>query len=239
MKISHTHFYSFGTLFQADSDNEAGKLSAALIQDSLIKEGALLLRGFFNRLEDFDAFSRRLPCTFMIHGAPVRKKVSADGYIQTVTEGLAKIVLHSEMHFSPISPDILFFYCEKAPTKGGETTLGDGCAFYEKLSPKHKTLLQKNRLKYWNAWPESTWRTYFPTQNKEEILTTMKKMGALAEFSGDELEFEFCISAFGGDKESPCFANGISIHEQYQNSHKLFHIAGDEKKTTRHLSRGW
>lgn len=199
----------------------------------LRQHGCLLFRA--NRaltMNGFEQISNLVSQQFIKHAAKVRRKVSADGTIQTVTVGTKPIVLHAEMHFSPFSPKYLWLFCDVAPKFTGETTLCDGVVFFHHLSNQARTLLFENRLRYLNLWEAETWRSQFPEWTQEQVVQHFVQHGCTARFdqTGD-LHFETIKSAFtrtdGGEW---AFANSIAVHRQYLNDLAAFQAEGQESR---------
>lgn len=227
----------YGLILTADTAEELGRLSKQEIQDLVDLHGALLFRCPGHRLykNNFLDLSTRFSDQFVIHGARVRRPLSVDGTVQTVTEGPDAIVLHAEMHFSPFSPSYMWFFCDLAPSYGGETTLCDGRLFYSHLSDKAKNLLLSKNLKYWNLWDKETWKRYFSGASKSDIVDTFSDLKARAWFnSDDELEFEVIKPAIQNPKSStPAFVNSIAVHHQYKKNAEMFHTK-DQAGKLRH-----
>ena len=49
-----------------------------------------------------------------------------------VDPGIREMPLHSEASYSPSWPEIIWFYCNKAPKNSGSTTISDGQTIYKK-----------------------------------------------------------------------------------------------------------
>ena len=58
--------------------------------------------------------------------------------IRDVDLGTDAHTLHSEGSYSPVSPEIIWFYCNISPDKGGETILCDGIKLWNLLSSNSK-----------------------------------------------------------------------------------------------------
>ena len=56
--------------------------------------------------------------------------------------------LHSEASYSPSWPEIVWFYCYKAPKESGQTTICDGRSVYKKLKAKTKNFFLSNQIIY-------------------------------------------------------------------------------------------
>lgn len=229
----------FGQLLTFDSLEELRAFKGDELKSLIAKNGVLLIR--CKELIDSDhfmIFSEKVSKNFVIHGAKVRKPLSADGSVQTVTEGPDSIVLHSEMHFSPFSPDLMWFFCSLAPSHGGETTICDGVYFHQQLSPRAKELLASKKLKYWNLWDQDSWQKFFSGYEKAEILEIFSSKGAKAWFnSSDELEFE--TQKFASTRSQSgemAFANSILVHDQYSKKAKMFHTEDQSPKLRHRIS---
>ena len=59
-----------------------------------------------------------------------------------------KMSLHSEASFSPSWPEIVWFYCQEAPSYKGETTICDGIKLWDSLSLETKNFFLANPIKY-------------------------------------------------------------------------------------------
>lgn len=68
--------------------------------------------------------------------------------IRDVDLGRDAHTLHSEGSYSPASPEIIWFYCNKAPSKGGETILCDGIRLWKNLSTETKAFFLAEPLKF-------------------------------------------------------------------------------------------
>ena len=227
---------NFGLTAEFEDLEELLNFDSERLKSMLVENGVILVRcAQLIEPDHFMKFSEKVSKKFVIHGAKVRKPLSADGSVQTVTEGPDSIVLHSEMHFSPFSPDLMWFFCSLAPSHGGETTVCDGTFFFKNLSVKAKELLSKQKLKYWNLWDRDSWSKFFSGYEQAEILEIFKSKGARAWFNGkNELEFETEKWAVGiADSGEPAFANSILVHDQYSKKFQMFHTE-DQTPELRH-----
>jgi alpha-ketoglutarate-dependent taurine dioxygenase len=99
------------------------------IEELLYRHGGILLRGFpcIKSAAEFQRVLDVLAPNLMdyVGGSAPRKAVS--GRIMTATElpGNFSIPLHQEMSYTDNAPDRIAFFCEVAPTTGGQTTIGD------------------------------------------------------------------------------------------------------------------
>lgn len=230
---------SYGLVLTVDTPEEFLALGRAGMHEKLNEHGILLFRS--SRHIDRDSFikiSQMFSHLFVIHGAKVRKPVTSDGTVQTVTEGPGAIVLHSEMHFSPFAPDYIWFFCETAPSVGGETTVCDGELFFQNLSARAQSLLRAQRLRYWNLWDVEVWQKYFSGCTRDEVIAAFAAKGAKAWFNAEgELEFEALKSALTLSKRGQtAFVNSIAVHSQYHANLKMFEAQGQESRVRHRIS---
>lgn len=229
----------YGLILVAQKPEEFLSLGKAELKTKLVEHGVLLFRSQqkIDR-DDFVALSQTFTNQFIIHGAKVRRPVSEDKTVQTVTEGPDAICLHTEMHFSPFAPDFMWFFCETAPLKGGQTTICDGELFCQHLSTSTRKLLETKKLKYWNLWDLEVWKNYFGGLEKSQIVEVFAKKGAKAWFNVDqELEFEVIKPAITQSaRGNPVFANSIAVHSQYHQNLKLFEAEGQVSKVRHRIA---
>jgi len=95
---------------------------------TLAQEGAVLLRGFpLRTAEDFDAFSGAFGFTPFTYEESLSNAVRINKTPRVFTANEAppevNILLHHEMAQTPFPPEKLFFFCQSAAERGGETPL--------------------------------------------------------------------------------------------------------------------
>src|SRR5215471_15168281 len=78
---------------------------------------------------------------------------SADRTIVEVVGGEADMCLHQELGYVPWSPDVVWFFCRKAPSSGGQTTVCDGIKFAQSLSQSTIRILIDKPILYNHHWP--------------------------------------------------------------------------------------
>jgi alpha-ketoglutarate-dependent taurine dioxygenase len=79
------------------------------------------------------------------------------------------IPLHGEMYYQKNRPDLLWFYCRRAPAQRGQTVLADGREIASRLSDESKQLLRSKRLRYIRELAQEDWATSFKTSDPEEL----------------------------------------------------------------------
>lgn len=119
------------------------------VREHYVTQGAVLFRGFRTDMDAFDGFTSRFLADCVTNGNDTREAVAGYTHIQSVNSGSQHISLHSEMAYSPLRPDIVFFYCVEPPTKaGGATLLCDGIAVWRRMKPATRTLFEKKKIRY-------------------------------------------------------------------------------------------
>ncbi len=110
--------------------------------------GAVLLRGFAVELSQFRDLTQRLCSGSVFNESPGRLVIDREQNIQTVNLGYEPFPQHPELSREPWKPDICFFWCIKAPSKGGETTVCDGVDIVRRLAPAVRNAFSSRRLRY-------------------------------------------------------------------------------------------
>ncbi|UPG89727.1 TauD/TfdA family dioxygenase [Luteibacter aegosomaticola] len=175
----------------AASGRSLGEIDDDTVWSDLARHGAVLFRGFGVDADAFHAYASRFSRGFLLSPFGDRKPASDRNELQTVTVGQAALDLHFEYGNSPLRPDLLWFYCRRAPREGtgGETLVADGAAILEKLSPEARAILARRRIRF---------RNYVPPEAFDAILTGNSVVHAL----------------LGGDVEPALASRGVSITER-------------------------
>jgi alpha-ketoglutarate-dependent taurine dioxygenase len=125
-----------------------GTLPRAGLIDAYKRHGAILLRGFEVDLEQFRDLTQNLCTGSVFNESGGRLVIDRELNIQTVNLGYEPFPLHPELSREPWKPDICFFWCMKAPSKGGETTVCDGIEIVKRLPPDVRDAFARRRLRY-------------------------------------------------------------------------------------------
>ncbi len=140
--------------------------------------GTLLLRGFPFDFDAFVAFTDRCCSSFSKYvGGGIRFRalnrdsMGAEGTVMTTTGSTQAfpIPLHGEMYYQKIRPDVLWFFCQRAPAEHGQTTLADGRLIFEQFSAETKNILRSRRLCYIRQLAPDDWATSFMTEDVGEL----------------------------------------------------------------------
>lgn len=166
------------------------------LERDLHQHGGVLFRGFpLKNAHDFAASIEKLDlgkAMDYIGGDSPRTKISGAVYTSTEAPPWLKIPLHNELSFVKNHPKHIYFFCETAPEKDGETILGDAREIYKSISRDIRDKFNEKRLKYTSAYYEKSllmdlinkwqrshksWPEVFETSSKEEVEQKCKASG--------------------------------------------------------------
>jgi len=120
--------------------------------------GWTLLRGYHYDVETFSQLMSQL-CQTLTYD-PARQNITSEA--QKVDAGTHAIGLHIENGNTPMPPDVIAFFSELSAKKGSQTTICDGHAVYQALSPELKaTFSQPMRISRY--LPQAIWQNYVAT----------------------------------------------------------------------------
>lgn len=162
----------------------------------LHQHGGILFRGFpLKNAHDFAMSVEKLnfgkPMNY-IGGDSPRTKIKGAVYTSTEAPPWLKIPLHNELSFVNNYPKHIYFFCETAPEKDGETILGDAREIYKAIQPGIRKKFTEKKLKYTssyyeksllmdliNKWQRShkSWPEVFETSCKKEVEQKCKESG--------------------------------------------------------------
>lgn len=152
----------------------------------LNEHGALLFRDFdIQGAEAFEVVCRA-GTPGLVHytgGGSPRSLVSGKVYTSTTYSADQHIPLHCEESYFPQPPRHIWFYCEQAPTFGGETPIGDMKKVLDRLDAGLVERFQQRGVRYiYNLHGGKGfgrgWKEAFLTDNRSEVEAWLKKHGA-------------------------------------------------------------
>lgn len=157
MNIRETaHTRDGGLIVTSLDEGDINLLSKEYLLTQLAEHGYLVLRGFQHSIEHFSRLVRQSSGRISLD--PAR---SFDGdTAQKVDAGYDKVGLHCENGNSPFWPDLCWFYCQKAPERGSQTTVCDGKLVYQHLSDATRTAFSTQDIVYSRRVEEPKWKTY-------------------------------------------------------------------------------
>jgi alpha-ketoglutarate-dependent taurine dioxygenase len=163
----------FGALLTRTSENSILDLDKDGVVAELVRSGAILFRDFPLDLDSFEAFTRRFSDKFLIHPAVMssdatRARHVVRGYTMTVDEQTYGINPHREMSYTPICPDVIWFYClTPNPRSSGRTYVSDGKLIWDECTPELKDYMLRRRLRYTYSLPSEVWQRLLETRSQD------------------------------------------------------------------------
>lgn len=156
------------------------------IEQFLLKHGALVFRGF--PVAQASEFAKVITAMGLgqfvnyIGGDSPRHKVFGQVYTSTEAPPSFHIPLHQELSFVKHFPHHIYFYCDIAPDKQGETIIGDVRAIHQALNDDTKQQFYEKGLIYTSHYhyrsklrdwvtkrSHKSWIDVFETQQKREV----------------------------------------------------------------------
>lgn len=150
------HTKRSGGIVAANEPIEITSVGRDDLLDLLARHGYLVLRGFDT---DIDAFSRLVRQTSGRISLDPARRFNGDT-AQKVDAGTDPVGLHCENGNSPFWPELYWFYCQREPVLGSQTTVCDGYLVYDELSPKVRAAFVGQDIVYSRRVPENLWKTY-------------------------------------------------------------------------------
>jgi hypothetical protein len=155
MKLS-PHDSGVGVICVAEGQESMLGVAAAESKALLAEHGFVLFRGFGGDVDVFGEWVRS--CSSRVSLDPARR--FKGGTAQKVDAGVDAIGLHCENGNSPFWPDLCWFYCERAPMAGSQTTICDGVQVLEQMDPEARGVFERQPILYSRRVGEQLWRTY-------------------------------------------------------------------------------
>jgi alpha-ketoglutarate-dependent taurine dioxygenase len=194
------------------------------VVDLFRSEGALLFRGFSADTAAFTRFSGLCCTEFSTYkgggfrwGYLNREAVGNLDTLMTTTgstQGFA-LPLHGEMYYMLRRPSVIWFFCDRPPAAAGQTTVCDGRAIWEHLSPATRRFFDSHRIKYRRSLPDGEWQTTFQTQDPAEASEICRHNGGSFLHGPDgSITTEYLCSAVVGredDAGGQVFINNLLI----------------------------
>jgi alpha-ketoglutarate-dependent taurine dioxygenase len=169
--MPHVHLPAPGqphVVIEAAAEQAITDLDPALIVDLYKAHGALLFRGFGTEVAQFGSFVKQFCTTSVVNESPGRQPINPAANIHTVDGGTGAFSLHPELSREPWKPDVAFFACVAAPSRGGQTTICDGVALVREMPEAVRRALEHRRLLYIKpTWP-SLLEYWLGTQNPSD-----------------------------------------------------------------------
>jgi alpha-ketoglutarate-dependent taurine dioxygenase len=154
---------------------EWGKLNFDFLEEQLKRAGGILFRGFAIRTaEDFQRFSASLYARTMKYRerSTPRTEIGKDIYTSTEYPAEETIAMHNEFSYGTTWPMKIWFFCEKAATKGGQTPIADSRQVFALIDPKVRERFIEKKVMYirnYGMGIDLSWQTVFQTDSREEV----------------------------------------------------------------------
>lgn len=170
------------------------------LSDLLFEQGAILFRGFpLKGALDFDKFvgafdKEPLP---YVGGAAPRKVVTHRVFTANESPPDQPIPFHHEMAQVPSFPRELYFFCETAPSSGGQTPLVLSNKVYRRMLeqfPQFVKDLEEKKVLYTRVLPNGDdlespigrgWQSTFQTEDQNEAERKCREQGTTFEWLAD------------------------------------------------------
>lgn len=141
-------------IVEAAGEGSLADLDPAAIVSLYKAHGALLFRGFGIGVASFRDFTQQYCATSVVNDSLGRSPIDPATNIHSVDGGTGPFALHPELSREPWKPDVAFFACLTAPSRGGQTTICDGVALARALPEPVRRGLEHRRLLYvLGCWP--------------------------------------------------------------------------------------
>lgn len=143
------------------------------IQQSLVRDGALLFRGL-ETAEDFETFARTVSPRLIEYGerSSPRTRISSGIYTSTDHPPDQPIVLHNEQSYTLNWPMKIWFYCARPAETGGRTPLADSRKILQRLPRDIVEVFEQKQVMYvrnYNSGVGLSWREAFQTDDRGEV----------------------------------------------------------------------
>ena len=146
-KTISNNFYNKGAVISSLKNDKLLNLEVKNLIKIFERTGVILFKNFKILPADITKFTDKF--TYRYANDATRREIKFNNQkIKSVDLGNMEMALHSEASFSPSWPEIVWFYCNKAPKKSGFTTLCDGIQIYKNLSTSTKKFFLKNQINY-------------------------------------------------------------------------------------------
>ncbi len=140
----------------AGSDRSLAGIHRIDLLERLALHGAVLLRGFETDLGKFSEFVERVTPKTAID--PARAFFAKN--VQLVDSGTNEIGLHCENGTTPLVPNVVWFFCQRAAVSGSQTTFCDGIEVWKALSEEAKALLLARPIRFSRNVKRDLWVKY-------------------------------------------------------------------------------
>lgn len=143
-------FYNHGTIIFPSGNDNPQVIKKNKVIEEFEEKGIVVFKNYNFNKKSLWNFVKKF--SYQFSNDADRRDIKFDNKnIRGVDPGNQEIKLHSESSFNTACPEIIWFYCNQAPSKnskGGETTICDGIMIWDKLSLKTKKFFLANCIEY-------------------------------------------------------------------------------------------
>ncbi len=150
------HTKCSGAIVTTSERIEITAIGRDFLLDLLIQYGYLVLSGFDTDIDAFSSLVRQTSGRISLDPARSFNGNTA----QKVDAGTGPVGLHCENGNSPFWPELCWFYCDREPRVGSQTTVCDGYLVYDDLSPKVRVDFSKQDIVYSRNVSQKMWKEY-------------------------------------------------------------------------------
>ena len=150
------------------------KAHADLIEQELLRRGALLFRGFpLGETGAFERFASVLSRDlFNENGEHPRESISGNVYTPVSYPSESQLLWHNENSFNHRWPRKIMFCCAQPAAQGGETPIVDSRKVYERLDPEIRRTFEEKGVMYVRNYGTGIgldWPTVFGTDDRSAV----------------------------------------------------------------------
>ena len=151
-------------------------------------------------MRDSQGFERFITATTAESFAPYREAATprshVEGHIYTSTDfpPQYRIYLHNENSHVTTWPARLYFFCQTAPSRGGQTPIADCRAIWRRLDPALRDRFARLGWLYVRTFGHRlglSWQTAFGVETKEELHAYCRRNSMLARWDGEQLRVSY------------------------------------------------
>ncbi len=170
---------------------EWGASNRELIEQNLLRHGAILFRGFaLDSVKEFERFAAAVcPQLFGEYGDLPREELGGKVYGSTPYPADETILFHNESSHMHQWPMLIWFYCVTAASAGGESPILDCRKIYQLLEPSIRDVFESKGLLYVrNFTPglDVSWQDFFHTNDRAVVEQYCRQAGINYEWKGEQ-----------------------------------------------------
>lgn len=186
MQVSNL-FDDLGANIERGNGSGVMDLPQADIVDTFKKHGLVFFSGFHADTAAFEAFTNQFTSDYMDHrgGGALRDVINKDGDKTILSVSYAykpqkaafdeeaqetfPLALHSDRSYTTSQPPLMWFLCVQPAKEKGKTTVCDGVALYNALSPSTKAFFDNKKIKYIRTYPDGEWQLWSQCDNLDDV----------------------------------------------------------------------